>query len=83
MTTWISSADSFCRELDPSFDESFDLDRFQKITHRREGEWGVRSDASRTRARMRSRGTVAARHKARSFNGVNRRGTNRQLAPNF
>lgn len=79
MTTWISSADGSRRD----FDESFDADRFEKITHRRDGEWGVRSDASRTRARMRSRGTAAARQKARSFNGVNRRGTYRQMVPNF
>jgi hypothetical protein len=70
MTTWTTSNSDYRYEAD----DSWDLDRFEKISRRRDGEWGVRSDTAKTRARMRSRGTAAARLKARSYNGVNRRG---------
>jgi len=63
---------------DSQFDESLDADRFERFTYRRGGDFPVRSHASRTRARMRDRGTAAARSKSRSFNGANRRGRGKQ-----
>ena len=59
------------------FDDSADIETFERFTYRRSGEFPVRSQASRTRGRLRSRGGVAARHKAAAFNGVNRRGSRR------
>ncbi|HVT29242.1 MAG TPA: hypothetical protein VHE81_14595 [Lacipirellulaceae bacterium] len=59
---------------EPQFDESLDAERFERFTYRRGGDFPVRSYSSRTRAKMRGRGTSAARNKARSFNGANRRG---------
>jgi hypothetical protein len=79
MTTWTTSDSDSRYEADDSWDQ----DRFEKITRRRQGEWGVRSDTAQTRARMRSRGTAAARLKARTFNGVNRRGRSSRFAPSF
>lgn len=62
------------------FDDSTELDRFQRSTYRRHREFPVRSQVSQTRARMRSRRSAAARHKSRStFNGINRRGRGRLL----
>ncbi len=60
--------------FESQFDESFDNDRFERFSHRREGDFPVRSHASRTRAKMRGRATPAARNKSRAFNGSNRRG---------
>ena len=62
---------------EPQFDESVDADRFERFSYRRGGDFPVRSHASRTRAKMRGRATPAARMKARSFNGANRRGRGR------
>jgi hypothetical protein len=53
-------------------DDWSDLDTFEPI-RRRGGELPVRSHASRIKARRRSRGSAAARLKARSMNGVHRR----------
>jgi hypothetical protein len=52
-------------------DEAGGRERFR---HRSHGEYPVRSQTARTRAKMRSFGGAAARRKARAFNGVNRRG---------
>ena len=60
------------------FDETLDAERFERFSHRREGDFPVRSHASRTRAKMRGRATPAARSKSRSFNGSNRRGRGKQ-----
>lgn len=59
---------------EPQFEESLDADRFERFSHRREGDFPVRSHSARTRAKMRGRSTPAGRSKARSFNGANRRG---------
>jgi hypothetical protein len=60
-----------------AFDDSTEFETFERFTYRRGGEFPVRSQAARTRGRLRSRGGVAARHKAAAFNGVNRRGLRR------
>ncbi len=65
---------------EPQFDEMLDAERFERFSHRREGDFPVRSHASRTRAKMRGRATPAARNKSRSFNGSNRRGRGKQWA---
>jgi hypothetical protein len=63
------------------FDESLDDDsQFERFTYRARGEFPVRSHAARSRAKMRDRGTSAARSKSRSYNGVNRRGRGKQWA---
>jgi hypothetical protein len=54
-------------------DEFQDAERFERITHRRDGACPVRSHLSRTRARMRSRGGPAARRKSREYHGAHRR----------
>ncbi len=59
---------------EPQFDEALDADRFERFSHRRGGDFPVRSHSSRTRAKMRDRATPASRNKSRSFNGSNRRG---------
>jgi hypothetical protein len=59
------------------FDDSPEFEPFERFTYRRGGEFPVRSHAARTRGRLRSRGGVAARHKAAAYNGVNRRGLGR------
>lgn len=63
---------------EPQFDDSIDADRFERFSHRRGGDFPVRSHAARTRAKMRGRATSAGRNKARSFNGANRRGRGKQ-----
>ena len=63
---------------EPQFDESLDDERFERFSHRRGGDFPVRSHAARTRAKMRGRATAAGRNKARSFNGSNRRGRGKQ-----
>jgi hypothetical protein len=63
---------------EPQFDEAFDDQRFERFSHRRGGDFPVRSQAARTRAKMRGRATAAGRMKARSFNGANRRGRGKQ-----
>jgi hypothetical protein len=65
---------------EPQFDETLDADRFERFNYRRGGDFPVRYHASRTRAKMRDRGTSAARSKSRSFNGSNRRGRGKQWA---
>lgn len=65
---------------EPQFDESLDGERFERFSHRRTGDFPVRSHSARTRARMRGRATAAGRQKARSFNGSNRRGRGKQWA---
>jgi hypothetical protein len=65
---------------EPQFDEALDAERFERFSHRREGDFPVRSHSSRTRAKMRGRATPAARSKSRSFNGSNRRGRGKQWA---
>jgi len=56
------------------FEDSAEFDRFERFTYRQRGDFPVRSQAARTRAKMRDRGTAASRMKAKSFNGSNRRG---------
>jgi len=79
MTTWNSQTPVLRLEMY----EAWDGRRIEKMSRLREREWGVRSDMSRTRARMRNRGSAAARSKAQPFNGVNRRGRHRHLALSF
>ena len=55
-------------------DEYEDLAQFERIQRPERSAFPVRSQTSRTRGRMRSRATPAARRKARAFNGSNRRG---------
>lgn len=62
------------------FDNSSEFDRFERFTYRARGEFPVRSQAARTRARMRSRASAAGRNKSRGFNGANRRGRGKQWA---
>ena len=59
-------------------DEPMDDERFERFRHRRAADFPVRSHAARIRAKMRGRATAAGRHKARSFNGANRRGRGKQ-----
>jgi hypothetical protein len=65
---------------DSQFDDASEFERFERFTYRSRGEFPVRSHAARTRAKMRDRGTSASRTKAKSFNGVNRRGRGKQWA---
>ena len=65
---------------DTQFDDAYEMDSFERFTYRQRGEFPVRSQAARTRAKMRDRGTSASRSKSRSFNGVNRRGRGKQWA---
>jgi hypothetical protein len=60
--------------------DTYESDRFERFTYRDRGEFPVRSNSAQTRAKMRSRGTAAARQKARSFRGANRRGRGKQWA---
>ena len=62
------------------FDDASEMESFERFTYRQRGEFPVRSQAARTRAKMRDRGTSASRSKSRSFNGVNRRGRGKQWA---
>lgn len=62
------------------FDDSAEFDQFERFSYRQRGDFPVRSQAARTRAKMRDRGTSASRTKSRSFNGVNRRGRGKQWA---
>jgi hypothetical protein len=64
-------------------DEFDDADRFERISHRRQGECPVRSHASRSRGRLRSRATAASRRKAKSINGAHRRGRHSFASPSF
>jgi hypothetical protein len=54
-------------------DDSSDLGQFERIRGPQYGGCPVRAHASRLRAKMRSRGSAAARRKAASFNGPHRR----------
>ncbi len=58
--------------------ESDDCDRFERFTYRSAGEFPVRSQTARSRAKLRGRATHASRNKARLFNGANRRGRGKQ-----
>ena len=78
MTIWTTNYDGYRQD-----DDAPEFERFEKFSHRRQGDCPVRAHASRIRGRLRSRGGAAARQKARSFNGPNRRGTYRQLVPCF
>ena len=62
------------------FEDEADDQHFERFTYRQRGEFPVRSQAARTRAKMRDRGTAAFRIKSRSFNGSNRRGRGKQWA---
>jgi len=76
MTTWTTQqSDNW-----PTNDNDSDQDRFEKFSYRRQGDLPCRAHSSRIRGRMRSRGTAAARQKAREFNGPNRRGRSKQWA---
>ena len=66
MTIWTKQSESF--RIDG--EKSLEFDRFERISHRRQGECPVRSHLSRTRARMRSRGGAAARRKAQAYHGA-------------
>jgi hypothetical protein len=65
---------------DCQFEDGAEFDRFERFTYRSRGEFPVRSHAARSRAKLRGRATAASRHKARSFNGANRRGRGKQWA---
>ncbi|HEX2476872.1 MAG TPA: hypothetical protein VHK01_19110 [Lacipirellulaceae bacterium] len=67
------------------YDDSAEVEKFERFTYRRGGEFPVRSHSAQTRGKLRSRSTAAGRRKARTFNGVNRRGTGRRYskAPAF
>ncbi len=56
-----------------AFDDSTEVGGIERFTHRRRGEFPVRSSAARIKARVRSRGGAAAKLKARAFNGPHRR----------
>lgn len=56
------------------WDTADEFSGFERFRYRSHGEYPVGSQASRTRAKMRSLGGPAARRKAHTFNGVNRRG---------
>jgi hypothetical protein len=79
MTIWTNQSGSFSSEVD----DPQEFDRFERISHRQHNECPVRSHASRTRARMRSRGGPGARRKGRSINGAHRRGRHVYHSPAF
>ena len=74
------ATDNNSHRYDSQFEDSTENDRFERFTYRGRGEFPVRSQAARTRAKMRDRGTSAFRQKSRSFNGSNRRGRGKQWA---
>jgi hypothetical protein len=59
------------------FDTEWEQGGIERIRHRGRAEFPVRSHASQTRAKLRSRATPAAKRKARSFHGANYRGSHR------
>jgi len=65
-------------QFQDQFDDFEELDQFERFTYRRGNEFPVRSNAAQTRAKMRSRGSTAARHKSSAFNGIKRRGTGKR-----
>lgn len=79
MTVWMNQASS-SRIDDDELDGGA---RFERFSHRNQSECPVRSHASRTRGRLRSRATAASRRKARSINGVHRRGRHSFVSPQF
>jgi hypothetical protein len=79
MTIWMNQANS--ARIDDGAIES--CVRFERISHRHQGECPVRSHASRTRGRLRSRATAASRRKAKSINGAHRRGRHSFASPGF
>jgi hypothetical protein len=64
-------------------DETFEAERFERFSYSRNGECPVRSHASRTRGRMRSRATAAYIRKIRAFNGAHRRGRYTHTSPSY
>jgi hypothetical protein len=62
-----------------SWDDADEAGGFERFRYRSHGEYPVRSQAARTRGKMRSHGGAAARRKARTFNGVNRRGRSKHF----
>jgi hypothetical protein len=74
------ASDYNTHRYESQFEDGTDCDRFERFTYRQRGEFPVRSQAARTRAKMRDRGTSAFRLKSRSFNGANRRGRGKQWA---
>ena len=70
-----------CDRCEHEFDASADFDTFERFTHRRDNAFPVRSQVARTRGKIRNRRSVAARRKARSFNGINRRGRGKYSFP--
>jgi hypothetical protein len=60
------------------FEDLSEDTNFERFSYRDRAEFPVRSQASRTRARMRGRATAAGRNKVKSFHGVNRRGRGKQ-----
>jgi hypothetical protein len=71
MTIWTIQSGRYRTEVD----DCLELDRFERITHGRGGECPVSSHDSRTRGRLRERGGAKSRRKAKSINGVHRRGS--------
>ena len=70
------------KEIDryDEYGDSAEHERFERFTYRRDGEFPVRSHSAQTRGKLRSRSTAAGRRKARSFNGVNRRGSGKRYS---
>ena len=69
-----------CDRCEHEFDALADFDKFERFALRRDNAFLVRSQVARTRGKFRSRRSVAARRKARSFNGINRRGRGKHLS---
>jgi hypothetical protein len=74
------ATESNLHRYESQFENDADGERFERFTYRQRGDFPVHSQASRTRAKMRDRGTSAFRQKSRSFNGSNRRGRGKQWA---
>jgi hypothetical protein len=62
------------------YDDSAEFERFERFSYRRGGRFPVRSHSAKTRGMCRSRSTAVGRHKARTYNGVNRRGTGKRYS---
>jgi hypothetical protein len=75
----IASTKAIVRYQDQN-DDGAEFERFERFTYQRSGEFPVRSHSAQTRAKLRSRSTAAGRRKARTFNGVNRRGTGKRYS---
>jgi hypothetical protein len=79
MTIWTNQSGRYL--ADGNIAQEFD--RFERISHRQQGECPVRSHSSRTRGRLRSRAGASARQKSRSINGVHRRGSFKRATPAY